>query len=140
MRSINRRHFLRDHSLSHEPDSNEDAQKKLHRINNWFAGELAYLTKRLAETPEPGGTGGSMLDNTQIVWLNELGKGNSHTLQDIPFVLIGGGCNFKTGHALQLNRVSANRLWLSIAHSMGHTELKTFGKKIHNVGGALKLS
>ena len=128
------------HSLSHEPDSNMDALAKLHRINAWFAGELAYLTKRLAETPEPGGTGGSMLDNTQIVWLNELGKGNSHTLQDIPFVLVGGGAGFKTGRALDMKNASANRLWLSLAHSMGHTGLETFGKADLNQGGALQLA
>lgn len=128
------------HSLSHEPDSNMDALAKLHRINAWFAGELAYLTKRLAETPEPGGTGGSMLDNTQIVWLNELGKGNSHTLQDIPFVLVGGGAGFKTGRALDMKNASANRLWLSLAHGMGHTGLETFGKADLNQGGALQLA
>ena len=78
------------HTLSHEPDDNKDAVENLIKINEWFAGELAYLTKKLAETPEPGGDG-TMLDNTLIVWLNELGKGNSHTLDDIPFVLLGGG-------------------------------------------------
>ena len=51
---------------------------------------MAYLAKRLAETPEPGGSG-SLLDNTLIVWTNELGKGNSHTLNNIPFVMVGGG-------------------------------------------------
>jgi len=64
------------HSLSHEPDKNKTAQDKLQRINAWFATEVAYLARRLAETPEPGGRGGTMLDNTQIVWVNELGKGN----------------------------------------------------------------
>ena len=43
------------HSLSHEPDTNEVAYEKLKRINEWFAGELAYMVRRLAETPEPGG-------------------------------------------------------------------------------------
>src|SRR6478672_157530 len=41
------------HSLSHEPDSKADAQEKLRKINTWFAGEFAYMAKRLAETPEP---------------------------------------------------------------------------------------
>ena len=63
-----------------------EAQDKLTRINQWYCEQLAYLAKRLAETPEPGG-GGSLLDNTLIVWTNELGKGNSHTLDNIPFVL-----------------------------------------------------
>ena len=61
---------------------------------------MAYLAKRLAETPEPGG-GGSLLDNTLIVWTNELGKGNSHTLDNIPFVLVGGGLDFKMGRSLK---------------------------------------
>ena len=57
------------------------------------------LGQALAETPEPG-TGGSLLDNTTIVWTNELGKGNSHTLRDIPFVLIGNGMGFQMGRSL----------------------------------------
>ncbi len=114
------------HSLSHEPDSNEEAQEKLTKINRWYCEQLAHLAKRLDETPEPGGEG-SMLDNTQIVWTNELGKGNSHTLNDIPFVLVGGGCDFKTGRAMKLPNVPHNRLLLSLAHGMGHEGLEQFG-------------
>lgn len=128
------------HSLSHEPDDNEGARAKLRKINNWFAGELAYLAKKLKDTPEPGGAGGSMLDNTQIVWLNELGKGNSHTLDDIPFLLLGGGAGFKTGRALDLKGKAHNRLWLSLARGVGHSELNAFGKGRLNWGGALDLA
>src|SRR5213080_1970349 len=67
------------HGLSHEPDKNEEAVAKLVKINQWFSGELKYLLQKLANTPEPGGAG-SLLDNTLVVWTNELGKGNSHTL------------------------------------------------------------
>src|SRR5690606_17304063 len=104
------------HALSHEPDSNAEAQDYLTRINKWFAGELAYLAQRLAETPEPGGEG-SLLDNTTIVWTNELGKGNSHTLDNIPFVLVGGGLGYRTGRSLRFRKVPHNRLLLSFAHS-----------------------
>lgn len=126
------------HSLSHESDENKEAVESLIKINEWFAGELAYLTKRLAETPEPGGDG-SMLDNTLVVWLNELGKGNSHTLDDIPFVLLGGKAHgVKAGRALNFGGVSHNRLWLSIAQSMGHG-IQTFGNAKFCEGGALNL-
>ena len=128
------------HTLSHEPDNNDEAHQKLKRINTWFAGELAYLARRLSETPEPGGIGGSMLDNTQIVWVNELGKGNSHTLSDIPFVLIGGGAGFKTNRALDLQGAAHNRLWLSLAHGMGNDALNTFGSEEHCAGGPLDLT
>jgi hypothetical protein len=107
------------HDLSHEPDNKADAQEKLTRINRWYCEQLAYLAKRLAETPEPGG-GGSLLDNTMIVWTNELGKGNSHTLDNIPFVLVGGGMGFKMGRSLKYSRVPHNRLLLSLAHGFGH--------------------
>ncbi|HVR35347.1 MAG TPA: DUF1552 domain-containing protein [Methylomirabilota bacterium] len=128
------------HSLSHEKDSDEVAYEKLRRINQWFAGELAYLVKRLAETPEPTAPDTSMLDNTQIVWLNELGKGNSHTLSNIPFVLIGGGCGFKTNRALDFDGTPHNRLWLALAHGMGHDTLTTFGSERHCTEGPLDLS
>jgi hypothetical protein len=113
------------HDLSHEPDSNTEAQTKLTKINHWYCEQVAYLAKRLAETPEPGG-GGSLLDNTLIIWTNELGKGNSHTLDNIPFVMVGGGANFKMGRSLQYSRVPHNRLLLAIAHSYGH-RINTFG-------------
>ena len=113
------------HELSHEPDKNEKAQEKLTKINKWFCEQLAYLTKRLAETPEPGG-GGSLLDNTLIVWTNELGQGNSHTMDNIPFVLVGNGLDFKMGRSLNYKKLSHNRLLMSLAHGFGH-RLERFG-------------
>ena len=106
------------HSLSHEPDSNEEAYEKLININTWYCEQVAYLAKRLSETPEPGGEG-SMLDNTTIVWTNELGKGNSHTRNNIPFVLVGGGLGYKSGRALDFKNVPHNRLLMSFSEAMG---------------------
>lgn len=126
------------HGLSHESDKNDDAVDKLTRINKWFAGELAYLTKRLAETPEPGANG-SLLDNTTIVWTNELGKGNSHTLNNIPFVLIGNGMGFRMGRSLNLKGTAHNRLMISMAHAMGHN-IKYFGNKKLSQGGPIDLT
>ena len=126
------------HSLSHEPDKDETAQAKLVKINKWFCGELRYLTEKLSTTPEPGGEG-SMLDHTLIVWTNELGKGNSHTLDNIPFVLIGGGFGFKMGRSLNHDRVPHNRLHLALAHAVGH-RVETFGKPALCDGGPLNLS
>ncbi|MFK8114783.1 MAG: DUF1552 domain-containing protein [Rubripirellula sp.] len=107
------------HSISHEPDSNEKAYEQLIKINTWYSEQVAYLAKRLSETPEPGGDG-SLLDNTTIIWTNELGKGNSHTRNDIPFVMVGGGLRYKTGRALKFDSVPHNRLLMSISAAMGH--------------------
>jgi len=114
------------HGLSHEPDTNKAAYEKLIKINTWYCEQVAYLAKRLDETPEPGGEG-SMLDHTTIVWTNELGKGNSHTRDNIPFVLVGNGLGFKTGRALDFGQVPHNRLLLSLTEAMGFPE-KVFGK------------
>ena len=124
------------HTLSHEPNSNASAQEKLTKINAWYAGEIAQLAQRLAETPEPGGAG-SLLDHTTILWTNELGEGKSHSLDDIPWVLVGGGLGFTTGRALQLPGVPHNRLLLSLAHAMGHTDLVRFGNPDYCAAGPL---
>jgi hypothetical protein len=121
------------HELSHNDSA--DAKAKLTKINAWFCEQVAYLAKRLAETPEPGGSG-SLLDNTLVVWTNELGQGSSHTLDNIPFVLVGGGLDFKMGRALDLGGVPHNRLLLSLAHGFGHP-LKTFGNPAYCAAGPL---
>jgi hypothetical protein len=123
------------HGLSHEPDSNKVAADKLTRINEWYCSQLAYLAKRLAETPEPDGSG-SLLDNTLIVWTNELGKGNTHTLDDIPFVLVGNGAGFKMGRSLDFKQTAHNRLLISLAHGFGHP-IDRFGNPDYCGGGML---
>ena len=126
------------HTLSHEPDKEEVTQAKLVKINTWFCGELRYLVEKLANTPEPGDSG-SLLDHTMVVWTNELGKGNNHTLENIPFLLVGGGFGFEMGRSLQLGKVPHNRLHLALAHAVGH-RLDTFGKPALCEGGPLALS
>ena len=126
------------HSLSHDPDLNEESQEKLTKINTWFCEQLAYLARRLADTPEPGGEG-SMLDHTTIIWTNELGKGNSHTLNDIPFLLVGNGLGFQMGRSLNFDKAPHNRLHMAIAHAFGH-EVKTFGKPEMCKDGPLELT
>ena len=82
-----------------------------------------------------------MLDNTLVVWLNELGKGNSHSLEDIPFLLIGGqkSHGLKGGTYQKLDKAEHNRLWLKIAHEMGH-QMETFGTAKYCEGGALDIA
>ena len=79
-----------------------------------------------------------MLDHTTIVWTNELGKGNSHSLDNIPFVLVGGGLGFKTGMSHRFESLPHNRLWLSLAHAVGHS-IPAFGHPDFNAGGPLVL-
>lgn len=123
------------HSLSHESDRDDEAQEKLTKIDTWFCEQLKYLVDKLANTPEPDGSG-MLLDNTTVVWTNELGKGNSHTLNNIPFVLVGGGLGFKMGRSLKMDRIAHNRLLMSLAHAFGH-HLDKFGNPKLSRGGVL---
>ena len=77
-----------------------------------------------------------MLDNTVIVWTNELGAGNSHTMDNIPFVLVGGGLNFATGRTVEYKNVPHNRLLMSLAHGFGH-RLPSFGNPNYCKDGVL---
>lgn len=126
------------HALSHDPDLNEGSQEKLTKINTWFCEQLAGLARRLDAIPEPGGSG-TMLDHTTLLWTNELGKGNSHTLDNIPFVLVGGGLGFQSGRSLKFEKVAHNRLWMALAHAFGH-EIPKFGNARLSEGGPLSLT
>ena len=105
------------HGLSHNEDDDVKSQDQLTRINKWYAEQMAYMLKRLAETPEPGGNG-SLLDNTLVVWTNELGKGNTHLLDNIPFVLAGNGLDYKMGRVVRQPEVTHNRLLMALAHGL----------------------
>ena len=41
-------------------------------------------------------------------------------------LMVGGGFGFEMGRFTKVDRVSTTRLWLAIAHSMGH-QLDSFG-------------
>lgn len=124
------------HELSHDPDDKAESQTKLIQINQWYCQQLVRLVQRLAETPEPDGNG-SLLDHTTVIWTNELGKGNSHTLNDIPFVLVGGGAGFRLGRSLQFKHLPHNRLWVSLAQGLGHP-LESFGNEQLCKGGRVE--
>ena len=80
-----------------------------------------------------------MLDNTLVVWTNELGKGNNHTLDNIPWLLIGGeNLGVKGGRMLQFEKQPHNRLLMALAGVMGH-EVPHFGLERLCEGGALDL-
>ena len=47
-----------------------------------------YLLKKLAETPEAGG---SLLDHTQVLFVSNLGDASAHSPANLPVLLAGGG-------------------------------------------------
>jgi len=116
------------HDLSHRPDTEPDAVANLTTINNWYAQQFAGLISRLKATPD--GAGGTLFDNTLLLWCNELAKGNTHSRQGAPYVLAGSaGGALRTGRSLSYDGqgLPHNNLLVSILNAMGVPDT-TFGK------------
>lgn len=116
------------HDLSHLGDDDAVAVDKLERINRWYAAQFAALIGKLKAIPEGDGT---MLDNSLLLWCNELAKGNVHRHTDAPYVLAGrAGGGLKTGRFLSFGgdaSVPHNNLLVSLLNALGLPDT-TFGK------------
>jgi hypothetical protein len=86
-------------------------------MNQYYASRVAKLATALDAIPENGGT---MLDNTLVVWANELGRGD-HSQANVPVVLIGGagGAIAKGGRVIDAGTQPFNRLGCTILNVMG---------------------
>ena len=106
------------HDLSHDGDSVTDTVEQLTKINIWYAEQFAYLLDSLARLKEADGS--SVLDNTLLIWVNELARGNAHSHDQMPYVLAGGaGGALRTGRFLSYKKVSHNNLLVSCMNLMG---------------------
>ncbi len=113
------------HDLSHLGDDDLEGADKITRIERWYAGQLASLIEKLKAIPEGDG---SVFDNTLILWVNELGKGNTHSRKDAPYVLAGSaGGALATGRYLRFEGDRPhNELLVSLLQAMGLPD-ETFG-------------
>lgn len=112
------------HSLSHAGPSNSAAKEEWVARDNWYCQQLAYLLTKLKEIPEGDGT---LLDNTCILWVNELSQGNTHSHSNMPFVLAGSaGGYFRTGRYVRFESASHNDLLLSLLRAFDIDD-ETFG-------------
>lgn len=122
------------HNLSHRGPSDTAAREQLTARARWYADQIAYLARQLDAITEGDRT---VLDNTVLVWGNELSLGNSHSHVDIPFMLLGSaGGHFRTGRYLQFDRQPHNRLLVSLLQSMG-LDSTSFGHPDFGSQGAL---
>lgn len=88
------------------------------RANRYYAGVVARLVRKLADTPEADG--GSALDHTLVVWANEFGRGD-HSLDNVPIVLVGGPLDGATarGRLVDAGVQPFQRIGCTILRSMG---------------------
>jgi hypothetical protein len=124
---------------SDEGGGNTQGIEGMVNYNRVYAEHFAYLLDQLDSVPEDGG---SLLDNTAVVWLTELATG-THELRRVPNVLAGGGggyfrpgryvhypqqttLNLAYGHRDTVG-LAHERLYVSLMHAMGMTERTSFG-------------
>jgi hypothetical protein len=104
--------------IAHRDDGNNpDAAEYVRQMNIWYAGKVARLASALDQFPEGEGTA---LDNTLIVWGNELASG-PHGMTNIPVVLLGkaAGRLKRTGTLIDQGPQDYRRLGTSLLNLMG---------------------
>jgi len=105
------------HSASHN-DRSEDWEK----ISRYYCSQLAYLAGRLDAMPEGDGT---VLDNSCLLWINNMWSGSQHDSTKVPLLTAGGlGGRLKTGRVLDYTGEDDEQrklcsLYLSIVNRMG---------------------
>jgi hypothetical protein len=111
-----------DVRTAHHPTSHEDESDAYERVTRYYVGQLAYLAGRLAGMEEGGGT---VLDNSCLMFISNLWSGTRHDSGKVPVLLVGGlGGTLATGRVLDyLGRGDENRklcgLYLSLMSRMG---------------------
>lgn len=121
------------HEHSHDWDTVEASTTHLSDIDRWYAEQVAYLAQSLDAVQDGEAT---LLDNTCIVWGNEIARGG-HTLDDMPFLVAGGAAHgMPQGKVFDFQGTDTlhNRLLVSLGRGMG-LELDRFGTGDESSGG-----
>lgn len=75
------------HGLSHHRGKTENVDK-LQKIDHYLVEQFAYFLEKMDATSDAGG---SLLDQSMILYGSGLGDGNRHSHDDLPIILAGGG-------------------------------------------------
>jgi len=85
------------HSLTHH--NGGEKVGKVAAITEFNISQFAYMVKKMAGLREGDGT---LLDNCILMWGSGLEDGNTHTRENLPFIIAGkGGGSVKTGCFLE---------------------------------------
>ena len=122
-------HFdMRSHQASHYGPSHDPGKREFHDYvlqRRWFVAQVAYLLEQLKARPEGDG---NMLDYSVVLVCSEISDGNTHSHDNMPFLLCGrGGGALTPGRLLAYPGRRHSDLLLSIAHAMNQ-RLPSFGQ------------
>lgn len=124
-------HTETHHDISHKGDGDAVGRQQMTEINTWFGEQLAYMLSLMDAVSEQGGT---LLDNTVVLWANELSRGNAHSRRDMPLLLAGSaGGAIETGRWLQYAGAYHNDLLVSLCRAM-QVDVDSFGNPAYCTG------
>jgi len=106
------------HNLSHH--QNDQAKiDKIAKIDHFYATQFAYYLDRMSAVKDA--QGGSLLDNSMVVYCGGLSDGNRHRHDDLPVIVAGkAGGRFEPGRHVKLNgNTPMSNLHLRLLKEMG---------------------
>lgn len=109
---------------AHHSASHHERTDDWERVSEYYCSQLAYLAGRLNAMPEGDGT---VLDNSCLIFVNNMWSGSKHDSTKVPLVTAGGlGGTLQTGRVLDYLKAGDDKrklcsLYLSIMHRMGLT-------------------
>jgi hypothetical protein len=120
------------HSLSHTDDGNLAGIEDYVAAERWYAERFVEVVEALRARPNPEGDG-TLLDDTVVIWAQEMGDGRQHICTDVPFVLAGGG-PWQKGRFVDTGGVNHCHLLTEICNGFGLGN-QTFGDPAAGTGG-----
>jgi hypothetical protein len=111
---------MRSHQASHYGPAHDFGKREFADFvaqRAWFVSQFVYLLEALKARPEGDGT---MLDYSIVLLCTEVCDGNTHSHDDMPFVLAGKGAGkLRTGKLLDSGYRRHGDLLAAIAQAMG---------------------
>ncbi len=89
-------------ALTHAGYGSPEAKARKAAVERFVMSQFAYVVGELKRRPDPMDPGRSMLDNSAVLFINDMNNGAGHGYSGVPWVLAGScGGYFKTGRVLK---------------------------------------
>jgi hypothetical protein len=113
------------HNASHH-SGREDRILDFARLNAYHVGTVGYMLERLRDTADVGGT---LLDNTVLLYGSPMGDSNQHNHTRVPFFVAGHAGGTLTGgvHVKAPNGTPLANAMLTVLHTLGLDDVSSFG-------------
>ena len=104
----------------------KEKKEMYNMVTRWHHEQVAFFLGRLKSITEP--TGGSLLDNSMVLYGSNLADGHEHAAKNLPLIVAGGGGGtIKSGRQVRFRRdKTMSNLHLSMLQSVG-VKIDRFG-------------